>query len=408
MSDANYRLWCFVKGDNTVFSVTPSSSTIIDDLRENIKEKSLPRPEVGSPTTTVPFRSDAMGCDSVTPDVLRPNRTKGHNCIVQEGSDKPVESGFMKEYDDIFIKVNGCGAFKSPDIEKNRIHILCSEDCAPVPEFVAKRERELDSKRGIWRSQICPRQSTSARSSEHWHTAMRWNRKTLRRLTSSPYIGGQSRGKKFIAKKVREQSNELKIFEFLNTFQPKSEHIISLHESFQTTNLMGRTSTSWLVDGRQCGTKGWMATEIEEKSMYSPIKADRWSGGKVLLYLLNVFRKEDRWKSTEKNAKPPKGEEAETFSGVSDRNVFAEPYRREMALLYNEHQEQEKVIEREPHLELSIEGGTTRSSYGPHHSITTNSNHSRPQIIDIDQLGSKVTAGLGWMLASTKPGPIEV
>jgi len=38
--------------------------------------------------------------------------------------------------------------------------------------------------------------------------------------------------KKFIAKKVREQSNELKIFEFLNTFQPKSEHIISLHESF--------------------------------------------------------------------------------------------------------------------------------------------------------------------------------
>jgi len=36
---------------------------------------SLPRPEVGSPTT-----------------------------IVQEGSDKPVESGFMKEYDDIFIK----------------------------------------------------------------------------------------------------------------------------------------------------------------------------------------------------------------------------------------------------------------------------------------------------------------
>jgi len=56
-----------------------------------------------------------------------------------------------------------------------------------------------------------------------------------------------------------------------------------------------------------------------------------------------------------KNAKPPEGEEAETFSGVSDRNVFAEPYRREMALLYNEHQEQEKVIEREPHLELSIE-----------------------------------------------------
>ncbi|KAH9992471.1 hypothetical protein BJV77DRAFT_909915, partial [Russula vinacea] len=32
----------------------------------------------------------------------------------------------------------------------------------------------------------------------------------------------------------------------------------------------------------QCGTKGWMAPEIEEKSMYSPIKADRWSTGQVL------------------------------------------------------------------------------------------------------------------------------
>jgi serine/threonine protein kinase len=165
--------------------------------------------------------------------------------------------------------------------------------------------------------------------------------------------------KKFIAKKVREQSNELEIFKRLNTFQPKSEHIISLHESFQAQ------STSWavlpkmisvtyyveiephkldgkvaqvcwglikgvaylhklciahrdikpdnlVVDGNfsvkmidfdvamqvededevvegQCGTKSWMAPEIEEKSMYSPIKADRWSTGQVLLYLLNNF-----------------------------------------------------------------------------------------------------------------------
>ncbi|KAF8478167.1 kinase-like domain-containing protein, partial [Russula ochroleuca] len=36
-----------------------------------------------------------------------------------------------------------------------------------------------------------------------------------------------------------------------------------------------------VVEG-QCGTKGWMAPEIEEKSMYSPIKADRWSTGRVL------------------------------------------------------------------------------------------------------------------------------
>jgi serine/threonine protein kinase len=169
--------------------------------------------------------------------------------------------------------------------------------------------------------------------------------------------------KKFIAKKVREQSNELEIFEFLNTFQPKSEHIISLHESFQAQ------STSWailpqmisvtyyvdiepnklngkaaqvcwglikgvaylhrlyiahrdikpnnlVVDGNfsvkiidfdlairvkdedeevddQCGTEGWMAPEVEKELRHSPIKADRWSTGQVLIYLLNNYRGED-------------------------------------------------------------------------------------------------------------------
>jgi len=169
--------------------------------------------------------------------------------------------------------------------------------------------------------------------------------------------------KRYIAKKVHEESNELEIFKRLNTSQEKSEHIISLHESFRTQ------STSWVilpemdpvsdfwnrrdlfegkvsqvclglikgvaylhkfriahrdikpnnlvvdknfslkiidfdvamqvesedetVDG-QCGTKGWMAPEMAEKSRYSPIKADRWSTGKVLLCLLNRFRKEDK------------------------------------------------------------------------------------------------------------------
>ena len=36
-----------------------------------------------------------------------------------------------------------------------------------------------------------------------------------------------------------------------------------------------------------------MAPEIEEKSMYSPIKADRWSTGKVLLHFLDKFGEED-------------------------------------------------------------------------------------------------------------------
>jgi serine/threonine protein kinase len=45
----------------------------------------------------------------------------------------------------------------------------------------------------------------------------------------------------FFAKKVHEQSNELGFFRYLNILQPKSEHIISLHESFQTQ------STSWAI-----------------------------------------------------------------------------------------------------------------------------------------------------------------
>lgn len=32
-----------------------------------------------------------------------------------------------------------------------------------------------------------------------------------------------------------------------------------------------------VVNG-QCGTKSWMVPEIEEKSMYSPIKAEQWLG----------------------------------------------------------------------------------------------------------------------------------
>jgi len=36
-----------------------------------------------------------------------------------------------------------------------------------------------------------------------------------------------------------------------------------------------------------------VAPEIEERSVYSPIKADRWSTGQVLLYLLDKFREED-------------------------------------------------------------------------------------------------------------------
>ncbi|KAI9452934.1 hypothetical protein F5148DRAFT_495199 [Russula earlei] len=40
------------------------------------------------------------------------------------------------------------------------------------------------------------------------------------------------------------------------------------------------------------GTWGWMAPEAGEHSTFSPLRADRWSRGKVLLYFLKVQRAE--------------------------------------------------------------------------------------------------------------------
>ncbi|KAH9981918.1 kinase-like domain-containing protein [Russula compacta] len=40
----------------------------------------------------------------------------------------------------------------------------------------------------------------------------------------------------------------------------------------------------------ECGSEHWMAPEVKNKSVYSLIKADRWSSGKVLLYLLGSWR----------------------------------------------------------------------------------------------------------------------
>ena len=48
-------------------------------------------------------------------------------------------------------------------------------------------------------------------------------------------------------------------------------------------------------DDDQCGTEDWMAPEVEEKLRHSPIKADRWSCGRVLLFLLDEFGEEDRF-----------------------------------------------------------------------------------------------------------------
>jgi serine/threonine protein kinase len=43
----------------------------------------------------------------------------------------------------------------------------------------------------------------------------------------------------------------------------------------------------------QCGTVHWMAPEVEKNMRHSPIRADRWACGRVLLYLLGRCRTED-------------------------------------------------------------------------------------------------------------------
>jgi serine/threonine protein kinase len=164
----------------------------------------------------------------------------------------------------------------------------------------------------------------------------------------------------FIAKKVREESNELEILQFLDTIPLKSDHVIALTDSFDGWAILPKMVTVsghvhsvrkvfqskisqiclGLIKGLaylhehgiahrdikldnlvadenfclkiidfdvamrvededeevddQCGTRGWMAPEVEKRLRHSPIKADRWACGRVLLSLLDGFGKEDK------------------------------------------------------------------------------------------------------------------
>ena len=57
--------------------------------------------------------------------------------------DRPVNSDFGGEYQDIFINVKDWGAFDASDISRNGLRIYVD---GVVPDFVAKFEVELDSK----------------------------------------------------------------------------------------------------------------------------------------------------------------------------------------------------------------------------------------------------------------------
>jgi serine/threonine protein kinase len=161
--------------------------------------------------------------------------------------------------------------------------------------------------------------------------------------------------KKFIAKRIREGSHELEIFGLLDAISVKSDHVISLIDSFHGWAILPKMVSvkhyagdlseskasqvcSGLIEGLaylhkhriahrdikpdnlvldknlclkiidfdiarqvqdedeevddQCGTENWMAPEVEKKLRHSPIRADRWACGRVLLFLLQRFGKE--------------------------------------------------------------------------------------------------------------------
>ncbi|KAI0684463.1 kinase-like domain-containing protein [Cytidiella melzeri] len=159
---------------------------------------------------------------------------------------------------------------------------------------------------------------------------------------------------RFIAKKVRKGSDELKILQLLKTTKPTCDHVIHLYDwvsspseswiilpemtpiaNYLSIKLHPYTARvcSGLIYGLaylhrlsiahcdikpanivvdryfcpkiidfdcaiqlkdedeevvgSCGTEGWTAPEVSDSSLYSPLRADRWSCGHVILYLLN-------------------------------------------------------------------------------------------------------------------------
>ncbi len=74
--------------------------------------------------------------------------SSGYLSIPLPEGDKPVDSVFVREYEDIFVKVKQWGAFEEFDVVGDEIH-MCSEVGAPVPDVVTDLERELDSRPGL-------------------------------------------------------------------------------------------------------------------------------------------------------------------------------------------------------------------------------------------------------------------
>jgi len=62
---------------------------------------------------------------------------------------------FVKEYENIFIKVKEWDAFDDSDIERNGLREHRDVDGTPAPEFVSEFEQKLDRKPGLATDVCC-------------------------------------------------------------------------------------------------------------------------------------------------------------------------------------------------------------------------------------------------------------
>ena len=87
-----------------------------------------------------------------------------------------------------------------------------------------------------------------------------------------------------IAKKVRKESDELKILRRLNTIQPKSEHIVSLLDSF---DLHSPQFASWAILPRMDTVRDYI--EFEPQKLYGNVAKVCWGLIEGLTYLHELF-----------------------------------------------------------------------------------------------------------------------
>lgn len=62
------------------------------------------------------------------------------------GGARPIDSGLVGDYEDIFIYVKRWGTFEGSDISRNGLRIY---DDGTLPDFVTEFEQKLDSEPGL-------------------------------------------------------------------------------------------------------------------------------------------------------------------------------------------------------------------------------------------------------------------